>query len=72
MYYSFLVVHATLTSGNLLHFRKNPLERMQKQPLTINHKIRGEKLQHDINKEVSKISALLSGKSDKYDCLRGE
>ena len=35
-------------------------------------KIRNEKLQHDINREVAKISALSSGKSDKYEFLTGE
>ena len=30
--------------------------------MTINDKIRDEKLQYDVNKEVSKISALSSGK----------
>ena len=33
--------------------------------MTINHKIRNEKLQHD-NKEAAIISALSSGKIDKY------
>ena len=35
-------------------------------------KIRGEKLQYDINKEASKISALSSGKTDKNEYLAGE
>ena len=30
--------------------------------MTINDNIRDEKLRHDVNKEVSKISALSSGK----------
>ena len=34
--------------------------------MTINHKIRNEKLQHEINKEAAIISALSSGKIDKY------
>ena len=29
--------------------------------MTINERIRDEKLQHDINKEAAKLSALLSG-----------
>ena len=35
-------------------------------------KIRNEKLQHDINREAAKISALPSGKFDKYENLKGE
>ena len=31
-----------------------------------------EKLQYDINREAAKISALSSGKIDKYECLTGE
>ena len=35
-------------------------------------KIRDEKLQYDINSEAAKISALTSGKTDKYEFLRGK
>ena len=35
-------------------------------------KIRDEKLQYDINREAAKISALSSGKIDKYEYLTGE
>ena len=35
-------------------------------------KIRDEKLPYDISKEAVKISALLSGKIDKYEYLRGK
>ena len=35
-------------------------------------KIRDEKLQYDINREGAKISALSSGKIDKYEYLTGE
>ena len=34
--------------------------------MTIDIKIRDEKLQYDINREAEKISALSSGKIDKY------
>ena len=34
-------------------------------------KIRDEKLQYDINSEAAKISALRSGKTHKYEFLRG-
>ena len=40
--------------------------------MTIDDKIRNEKLKYNINREVAKISALLSGKIDKYECLTGE
>ena len=40
--------------------------------MTIDHKIRVEKLQNDINREVAKISTLLSGKINKYEYLTGE
>ena len=35
-------------------------------------KIRDEKLQCDVIREAAKISALLSGKTDKYEYLTGE
>ena len=35
--------------------------------MTIEDQIRDEKLQYDINREVAKISALSSGKTDKYE-----
>ena len=40
--------------------------------MTIDDKIRDEKLQYDINREAAKISALSSGKIDKYEHLTGE
>ena len=40
--------------------------------MTINHQIRDEKLQYDINREAAKISALSSGKIQKYEYLTGE
>ena len=59
--YSFLVNDTTLPSDNPLRFRKNLLE-----------SFKDEKLQHDINREAAKISALSSGKLDKYEYLTGE
>ena len=35
-------------------------------------KINDEKLQYDINREATKISALSSGKIDRYEYLTGE
>ena len=41
--------------------------------MTINDNIIDEKIQYDIViKEATKISALSSGKIDKYECLTGE
>ena len=40
--------------------------------MTINDEIKDEKLQHDINREAAKISALSSGKPHKYEYLTGE
>ena len=40
--------------------------------MTINDQIRDEKLRYDINREVAKISALLSGNIHKYGYLTGE
>ena len=34
--------------------------------MAIDDKIRDQKLQYEINRETAKISALLSGKLDKY------
>ena len=36
------------------------------------NKVRDEKLEYDIGKDEAKISALSSGKSDKYEYLAGE
>ena len=40
--------------------------------MIIDDKIRDEKLQYDINREAAKISALSSGKTDKYEYLTAE
>ena len=39
--------------------------------MTIDDQIRDEKLQYDINRETTKISALTSGKIHKYEYLTG-
>ena len=70
--YSFLVIDATLASNSSLRFRKNLLERIYKLFMTIDDKTRDEMLQYDINREAAKISALSSGKIDKYEYLAGE
>ena len=40
--------------------------------MRIDDQIRDEKLQYDIDREAAKISALSSGKIDKYEDLTGE
>ena len=40
--------------------------------MTIEDQIKDEKLQYDINREAAKVSALSSGKIDKYEYLTGE
>ena len=40
--------------------------------MTIEDQIKDEKLQYDINREAAKISALSSGKIDKYEYHTGE
>ena len=40
--------------------------------MTIDDKIKDEELQDDINRETAKISALSSGKIDKYEYLTGD
>ena len=52
--YSFLMIDTTLALNNTLSFRKNLLERIQKPAMTIDDKIRDEKLQYDINRELQK------------------
>ena len=59
--YSFLVNDTTLPSDD-------PLIKI----MTIEDQIKDEKLQYDINREAPKISALSSGKIDKYEYLTGE
>ena len=40
--------------------------------MTIENQIKDEKLQYDINRQATKISALSSGKIGKYEYLTGE
>ena len=40
--------------------------------MTFDDKIRDGKLQYDINREAAEISALSSGKIDKYEYLTGK
>ena len=68
----FFVINTTLASDNPLRFRKNLSRKNIEITMTINDKIRDEKLQYDINKEAAKISALSSDKIDKYEYLIDE
>ena len=61
--YSFLVFHTTLSSDNSLRFRKNLLETIYKLIITIDDKIKVEKLQ---------FLETTSGKVDKYEYFTGE
>ena len=70
--YSFLVNDTTLPSDNPLRVRKNLLGSYIIKIMTIEDQIKDEKLQYDINREAAKISALSSGKLDKYEYLTGE
>ena len=40
--------------------------------MTTDDKIKDEKLKYDFNREAANISALSSGKTDKYEFLTGE
>ena len=40
--------------------------------MTTDDQIKDKKIQYDINREASKISALSSDKANKYDYLTGE
>ena len=67
-----LVIDTTLVSDNPLSFRENLLEGIKIIIMTIDDKIRDEKLQYDVDREVVKILALSSGKIDKYENLTDE
>ena len=70
--YSFLVMDATLVSDNFHISEKNVLKNIQKIILTIDYKIRYEKLQYNINREAAKIKVLTSGKIDTFEYFTGE
>ena len=69
--YSFLVKNTNLPSNNPLNFRRNILERIYI-IMTIDKMIRDERLQYNIKREAEKITALSSGKFDKYEYLTGK
>ena len=53
-----------MTSDNPLPFRCNLLEKIYKLLMTIDDKIRDEKLQCDVNREAAKTSSLSSVQTD--------
>ena len=65
-----LVIDTTLALDN--SFRKNLLEIIWKLIITIVDNIIYEKLQYDISRGAAKISALSSGKINKYEYFAGE
>ena len=71
--YSFLLIDNSLASDNPLRFRRNLSERIQKLIMTIDDKIRDQKLQYDINREAAKYQHYFaSSKIDRYEYLTGE
>ena len=71
--FSVLVINTTFASGLPLRFRRNLLGiKLWKISMTTDEKIADEQLQYRIYKEAAKISALSSGKIDKYEYLKGQ
>ena len=70
--YFFLAINNSLASDNPLNLRYNLLERMWKLIIITDDKIRDEKLQFDINREVTNIFPLSSGKVNNNEYLTGE
>ena len=65
-----MVKGATLRSDNTLRLKKVFLKWKYDKIITTDRKTRFKKVQYyDINREAAKISALLSGKIDKYKYL---
>ena len=70
--YFFLAINNSLASDNPLNLRYNLLERMWKLIIITDDKIRDEKLQFDINREVTNIFPLSSSKINNSEYLTGE
>ena len=70
--YSFLVNDRTLSLDNPLRFGKNPFESIYNKTMKTDDEIKDLKIQYDIKTGDAKISALSSGKADKYEYLPGE
>ena len=59
--YFLLVIDTTFASNNPLHFRRNLLERIEELIMTLDDKIRHEKLQCDINREAANKISIING-----------
>ena len=68
-----MVIDTTLASDNSSHFRCNLFFFLKKKLIMeTDGEVKDEKLQYIINREGINISALSSGKTDKYEYLTGE
>ena len=56
----------------ILKVQKESFKIIYNKIINLQDQIRDEKLQYDINREAAKITALSSGKIDKYEYLTGE
>ena len=70
--YYFIVIDSTPAWDNSLRFRHNLLERIFKLVMIIDDNIKDEKLQYNIDREASKLSALSPGTIDKYEYMTSE
>ena len=71
--HEFLTIHrTTLIVGGSGSGKTNSSFNYNSLFMTIYNKIKDEKLKYDINTEAAKLSALSSGKIDKYECLTDE
>ena len=70
--YSFLVKDKISTSDNPLRFRENLLEWIYDKTMIIDDQIENKKLEYNINRVAAKMSALSSGKTNKYKYFTAE
>ena len=66
------MVDTTFASDNLLRFKCNIVERIQKVMMTTDNKSRDKKLKYGIKREVARTPAIPTGKIDEYENLSGE
>ena len=64
-------IDTTLSSSNLLRFRKNLFDTLQKMAVTdqtkiLNRKIKQNEAQYDLGRQAAKISLFSSNNLDKY------
>ena len=71
--YSFLTIDTTLPADNPMKFRKNFSDSpLPEQVKILDDKTKANKAQHDLDREPAKITALSSGKLEKYEYLTGD